>query len=393
MHRAATPGGYDIRFRPNNDRGREKAGPGMADRTPPHRILIVRPSALGDVCRTVPVLASLRRAYPQAEIDWAVRDSFLPVIGAHPALHQAIPFPRSRFARWWRSPAVLGELLRWFRDLRRRRYDLVIDCQGLGRSGLFTFLTAAPRRVGYRNARELAWMGYNVRHHAPTDLHTVDRMLTLLEAEGIEPIHDLRLYVAQDDRRWWRQQRETLDLNEAPYAVLAPTARWASKRWPIERWGELVRPLLDRGMKRLVVIGAPGERPQVQGLFHAHVEPASALVDLVGRVTIGQLMAVISEADLVIANDSAPLHLAVGLDRPCVGLFGPTDPARVGPYRRPEAVVRGHRPAVGERAVNYRAARLGDELMRLIRVEDVLERIEAVLAAADQPARLRETRA
>ena len=352
----------------------------MADSRPAQRILIVRPSALGDVCRTVPVLASLHRAHPRAAIDWVVQDTFLPVIAAHPALTEAIAFPRSRFARWWRSPGASGEMLRWFRDLRRRRYELVVDCQGLGRSGLITFLTGARRRIGYRGAPELAWLGYNLRCPTPPGMHTVDRMLSLLRAADIEPAHDMRLYAAEDDRRWWARQRVELDLEDAPYAVLAPTARWASKRWPIERWRRLTGPLLDRGMTRLVVIGAPDERPQVRGLFEDTERSSSAIVDLVGRATIGQMMAVIAQAGLVIANDSAPLHVAVGFDRPCVALFGPTDPAQVGPYHRPEAVVRKYRPGPGE-SVNYRDGRLGDELMRLISVEDVLERVDAVLAA------------
>jgi lipopolysaccharide heptosyltransferase I len=352
----------------------------MADFRPAQRILIVRPSALGDVCRTVPVLASLRRACPEAAIDWVVQDTFRPVIAAHPALTEAIAFPRSRFARWWRSPAAMGEMLRWFRELRRRRYDLVVDCQGLGRSGLITFLTGARCRIGHRGAPELAWLGYNLPSSSPPGMHTVDRMLSLLREAEIEPVYDMRLYVAEDDRRWWANQRVEHDLDDARYAVLAPTARWASKRWPIERWRRLRGPLLDRGMKRLVVIGAPDERPQVQGLLEDPEHSGSSVIDLVGRATIGQMMAIIAQAALVIANDSAPLHVAVGFDRPCVALFGPTDPAQVGPYRRPEAVVREYRPRPGE-SVNYRDGKLGDELMRFISVNDVLERVDAVLAA------------
>jgi heptosyltransferase-1 len=354
----------------------------MADFRPPRRILIVRPSALGDVCRTVPVLASLRRAYPQARIDWVVRDTFAAAIAAHPALNEAIPFPRSRFARWWRNPAALGEMLRWFWDLRRRHYELVLDCQGLGRSGLISFLAGARRRVGYRQARELAWLGYNVRHPAHPERHTVEQMLSLLREEGIEPVHDMRLYVAPADRDWWAHRQRQLGLAGLRYAVLAPTARWPSKRWPIQRWRQLARPLLDRGHQRLVVVGGPDESRQVEGLVDPASEAASAIIDLVGRTTIGQTMALIAEADLVIANDSAPLHVAVGFDRPCVALFGPTDPALVGPYRRPEAVVRKYEPRPGE-TINYRDGKRGDELMRLIGVEDVLERVDAVLAGSD----------
>src|SRR5690349_12966590 len=139
------------------------------------RILIVRPSALGDVCRTVPVLASLRRAFPKAAIDWVVQEEFIPAVAAHPAVSELISFPRSRFAHWWRSPGCWPEIWRWFRSIRRRKYDLVVDCQGLGRSGLITFESKARHRVGLRSAREMAWLAYNhrVASSGPATLHTV----------------------------------------------------------------------------------------------------------------------------------------------------------------------------------------------------------------------------
>ena len=343
---------------------------------PPHqRILIVRPSALGDVCRTVPVLASLRRVFSDARIDWLVQDSFREVIAAHPALTEPIPFPRRRFAAWWRNPAIALEMTRWFSDLRRRRYDLVIDCQGLGRSGLFTRITGARRRVGFRRARELAWLGYNVRTSPAAAPHTVDQMLALLPACGVEPVADMRLYVPPDAEQWWIEQRRDDVPGDRRYAVIAPTARWISKRWPLQRWRDLVGPLRERGFERIVMIGAPGEEEQVCALTGDCAD--EPILNYVGQTGIGRTMAIIAAADLVIANDSAPLHMAVGFDRPCVGLFGPTDPAIVGPYRRPEAVVRRFTPA-GDQTVNYRDAKLGDSLMQLISLDDVLSRVDAV---------------
>ena len=349
----------------------------MAAKIPPRRVLLVRPSALGDVCRTVPVLVSVKAAYPEARIDWVVRDAFRATIEAHPDLNEAIAFPRARFARWWRSPGVAIELSRWLGAIRRRRYDLVIDCQGLGRSALITRFTGAPRRVGPRPAREFAWLGYNVRHPVGGSAHTVDAMLELVRGEGIEPVQDMRLYVADDDRAWWARTRDELGVT-GRYAVLAPTARWITKRWPIDRWRALTGDLVDRGFDRIVVIGAPDEMTQVQDIVPDNADAAARTVNLVGRAGIGGTMAVIAEAGLVVANDSAPLHMAIGFDRPCVALFGPTDPERVGPYRRPEAVVRGYIPGDGP-PVNYRDASRGDALMQLITVEDVLERIDAVM--------------
>jgi lipopolysaccharide heptosyltransferase I len=345
------------------------------------RILIVRPSALGDVCRTVPVLATLRRAWPQAVIDWVVQAEYAAAIESHPALNEAVRFPRHRLARWWRSPAVAGELLRWLSDLGRRRYELVVDCQGLGRSGLITWATRARRRVGPRGARELGWLGYNVRHPVPRRDHTVRQMMALLVAEGLEPVYDLRLYAAETDRAWWAERRGELGLAGEPYAVLAPTSRWRSKCWPQDRWSQLIRPLEERGLRRAVLLGAPSERDQVRPI----VEREPSVIDLVGRATIGQAMAVIADAALVVAHDSAPLHMAVGFARPCVGLYGPTDPAVVGPWGADDAVVRaeGTAAAPGRR---FRDPRLGDALMRLISGDDVLRCVDRVMEQVAPPA-------
>ena len=235
--------------------------------TQPSRILIVRPSALGDVCRTVPVLATLRRAWPDAAIDWVVQSEFAAAIACHPSLNETISFPRHDFGRWWRSPSAARGLVRWLDDLRRRRYDLVFDCQGLGRSGLITWTTRARRRVGHRTARELGWLGCNVRHPAPPDVHTVRRMMSLAEGEGLEPVYDMRLYAAAADLAWWAGHRRELGAAGEPYAVLAPTSRWPSKRWPQSHWSALIAPLRERGFGHVVLIGAPGEHDQVDEII------------------------------------------------------------------------------------------------------------------------------
>jgi lipopolysaccharide heptosyltransferase I len=343
----------------------------------PRRILIVRPSALGDVCRSVPLLVTLRRAYPDAIIDWLVQDEYAPAIRAHPDLDEVVPFPRARFARWWRDPRVAREMIHWFGGLRRRGYDLVVDCQGLGRSGLITWSTRAPRRVGHRDARELAWLGYNVRHPPATQRHTVARMMSLLTAEGLEPVWDMRLHVDRDDESWWHHRREELGVGD-PYAVLAPTGRWESKRWPADRWSAIARPLRERGFAAILIVGSPSERRQVSPIVRAARD--AGVLDLTGGATIGRTMAVIAGSALVIANDSAPLHMAVGFDRPCVGLFGPTDPEVVGPFGMPLAVVRRVEPGDGP-AVRYRSRRLGAALMERISPQDVVERVDAILQA------------
>lgn len=356
------------------------------------RILIIRPSALGDVCRTVPVLVSLRRAWPGATIDWVVRDSFAEAIAGHPALDNVIEFPRRHFSQWWRNFAVAEDLLEWIARLREQRYDLVVDCQGLGRSGLIALLSGARLRVGPADAREFAWLGYNTRVSLPQQCHTVDAMLGLLQPLGVPAVPDMRLYPPPEAQHRWENRLSTLagssETTEAPhpYAVLAPTSRWMSKRWPLEQWTELIKPLLDRGFHRIVLIGAPYERAQLDGLFAAieQLPWKDRVIDMVGNTTIGETMAIIEGAALLVANDSAPLHIAVGVNTPLVGLFGPTDPKLVGPYGCDDAVVRS--PQASTSDVHYRDRRISNGLMRLITVEQVLERVDEVCAARQERA-------
>lgn len=322
----------------------------------PQRILLIRPSALGDVCRTVPVAASLRRAFPGARIEWLVQAEFADAIRAHPAVDAVVPFERRGMTRGsfvggagWKR---LGALVR---RLREARYDLVIDCQGLARSGLFSVMTGARARVGYSNAEELASWAYTMRVDAPREWHTVDRMLALVGALGVEPVRDLRLVVPQEDRdaapEWVMRER---------YAVVAPSSRWEAKRWPSDRFARVAAALLEAGVvERVAVVGSESERDQcaaVLGVGDRRVE------DLVGRTGVGGLMAVIERAAIVIANDSAALHMAVGFDRPMVGLFGPTRIDLVGPYGRARDVIQA---AVPEAGMTHKDPRHGSTMARI----------------------------
>jgi len=337
--------------------------------TAPESILLIRPSALGDVCRTVPLIASLRAAYPDAAIDWLVQDSFVQAVEHHPDVRRVVAFPRRKFGRQLKLGRPL-EFTQWLVDLRGAKYDLVIDAQGLFRSGLFTWWTRAPRRIGYANAQEFAWLGYTEKHPVLRDRHAVDRMLGLLEASGIEPVHDMRLYSAPEEREWVKKNLP------GRYAVLAPTSRWVAKQWPDERFTQLATRLLDdpaSDLDRVVLVGGPNESEQVPTLTKLG-EADPRVTDIIGGTSVARLMAVIEGSSLVVANDSAALHMAVGFDRPIVALFGPTRVELVGPYRREADVVRGVPPdsvAHAENAYDHKNPANRVAMEGLV-VEDVL---------------------
>ncbi len=302
----------------------------MPDAPAPKSILIIRPSALGDVARSVPVLASLRAAYPTARIDWLVRDAFAPVIASHPALSNVVPFPRKELSQWFLR-LQWGKIGAYLRSLREPAYDLVLDCQGLARSGWLAWATRAPRRIGSRDARELGWLPMTQRVRTPKVMHTVDKMLALVEAAGapaLKTTEACRLYSAPADRAWLAQQV----FARHRYVVLAPTSAWPAKEWPAERFATLATHITGKSVA-VVLVGAANERPRILPVLDI-AQRNSLVIDRVGQTSVGQLMAIIEGSALVVANDSASLHIGMGFDRPLIALLGPTDPALACPYAR-----------------------------------------------------------
>lgn len=343
------------------------------------RILIVRPTALGDVSRTVPCLVTLRKAHPDATIDWMVHDAFGAAVRYHPDVRAVIPFARGKFSSLWHSPAAIRDVWVWLKSLRSVKYDLVVDLQGLLRSGFFTGITGAPKRLGFTNAREGGWLFYNHKHSVDWGLHAVDRMLGLLAAEGYEISHDMRLYTCAQDRAWAKSTLMAGDVNPEPngYFVIAPTAKWLCKCWPVERFAEITRRLLESGKAGSsgVILAAPSEKPVVDKLM--------SLVGMPGRLIapstkVGEMMALIENASVVVCNDSAPVHIAVGFDRPVVSVFGPTDPRLVGPYRRESSVVQAPSAKTMEK-FDYRGQKDDQTLISQVTIEMVWEKTQEVM--------------
>ena len=328
----------------------------------PNRILFIRPSALGDVCRSVPVIVSLKKQWPDATIDWLVQSEFVEAISMHPAVNEVIPFQRQLLRKWY-FPRGFFKMIAFLRLLKSKNYDLVIDGQGLGRSGLFAWATQAKTRIGLASAREFGWIGYTQKVQTKCE-HTVDQMLALSEAAGAPTVRDMHLVVNDNDIFWWEQHAVS------QHVVLAPTSRWASKQWPVEQYVEVAKHLISKGVS-VVVVGAPNEAVQIEPIL-----TLDGVLNLLPEMTIGRVMAVIEQSELVIANDSAALHMAVGFNRPCIGLFGPTNPARVGPYQCEDAVIA---TKVNYANVHFKDRSLGNRLMKQIKTKDVLGKVDNCL--------------
>jgi len=300
---------------------------------------MIKPSSLGDIVHALPVLAALRRGYPRAHIAWLVGTTFVPFLEGHPLLDEVIPFDRQRYGRMLQSPAVRHDFLRLLAFLRRRRFDLVVDLQGLFRSGFLAWATGARARVGFADARELAPLFYTRRVRCPRPTrHAVEKNICMAAqlGLGVDPprfplgLRTEEMHVAR------RLLTEVAGRGLEHFTAVLPGARWPTKRWRADRIAALLDRLNAEGGSPCVLLGASADRAIADQVRAAATMP---VIDLVGRTTLRQLVALLSLADRVICQDSGPMHIAAALNKPLVAVFGPTDPAHTGPYSTAARVV------------------------------------------------------
>jgi heptosyltransferase-1 len=323
------------------------------------RFLLVRLGSLGDIVHALPAAAALRDTFPRARIDWAVDGKWSRLLEGNPDLTEVIALDRL-------SPAGIATVVR---RLRANKYGCAVDFQALYKSALIGFSSAAPRRIGFQSsyAREgLAALLYTERYN-PSGPHKVDHNLTLVHAAGAKksaPRFPFTIY-PQDEQ----EAAGVLSAHGLiEYFVLNPGGGWRSKCWPAERYGELHQKLAGRRGWRGVVTFGPGEEALARELIAAAGPPAPIPM-LLG---FGPLLAVLRRAKFVISADTGPLHLAAALGTPVVGLYGPTDPARNGPYSTGDVIVRNPRfsETTYDRGASYSPAMLS------ITVDQVLEAVD-----------------
>jgi lipopolysaccharide heptosyltransferase I len=291
------------------------------------RIALIKPSALGDIVHSLPVLTALRHRFPHAHITWIVNRGYEPLLRGHRDLDETLPFDRG--ARHDGSGRALLSYGRFLADLRRRRFDFVIDLQGLLRSALMVAATGAARRVGLSSAREgAAWSYTDVVTVTDYDnLHAVDRYWRMAEAFGVGDLPKHFYVPVPDDVRRWAD--EMLRDCPRPWLGLGVGSRWPTKRWVPEHFAELARRAQGRFGGTALFLGG-GDETALAGAVRARL--AGPARDLTGRTTLPQLAAVLERVDVLLANDTGPLHLAAALGRPVVAPYTCTSVRQTGPY-------------------------------------------------------------
>ncbi len=289
------------------------------------KVLILKPSSLGDVVQALPLLRLLKRHRPDAVVHWWLAAELLPLLEGDADLAHLIPFERRR----WRSPAYWPSGLAQIRAMRAARYDWVIDLQGLARSAAFAWLADGGFTTGLELEREGAHLSYDLAVPRPKDRpHAVEWYLAVAAALDI-PVHDQFEWLpARPDIaahltvKWPRDKFRWLAIN--------PGARWDNKRWPATHFAELVRQLAASDARlRFALLGGSGDWQLTETIRRA--EPGRC-ENFAGRTALPELIEVLRRCDLLVTNDTGPMHLAAALRKPVVSLFGPTRPDQTGPY-------------------------------------------------------------
>ena len=354
----------------------------------PARVLIVRLGALGDVVHAIPVAAALRRAYPHARIDWLVSAKHREILDLVPVIDRRLVVNDrpSTGSGPTADPAGGTSLVAAVRELRRARYDIAIDLQGLIKSALLARLSGAPRVLGFSAsyAREgLARLFYTDVHDpgrgglydARETRHVVDINLGVLALLGITGVRaEFPLETPSS-----AAARTIVEQTGGRYALLNPGAAWPNKRWPPDRLAAVAVELRERHGVASVVLWGPGE----ESLAGEVVAAARGAAVLSPKTTVGDLVAMARGAALMVSGDTGPTHIAAAVGTPIVGLYGPTRPVRNGPMSPLDITV--SRDAICQ-CHHLRRCRLARMCLLDIAADEVIAAVERRLAA--EPSRV-----
>lgn len=289
------------------------------------KVLILKPSSLGDVVQALPLLRLLKQHRPDAEVHWWLTAELLPLLKDDPDLADILPFERKR----WHSPAYWPEGLSQIRTMRAERYDWVIDLQGLARSALFAWLADGAFTVGLKLEREGAHLAYDLAVPRPKDQpHAVDWYLAVARALDI-PVHK--------KFEWLPPRADIAAITETKWPHggyrwigISPGARWDNKRWPAQHFAELIRILAAHDPNfRFAIFGGFKDETLAETIFRTAPDRC---VNFAALTTLLELTELLRRCELLVTNDTGPMHLAAALRKPVISIFGPTRPDQTGPY-------------------------------------------------------------
>jgi heptosyltransferase-1 len=350
--------------------------------TSTEHILIVRLSAMGDVIHTLPAVQAVRDAFPHASIGWLIEERWANLLCAPGASRRGERSAQRPLVDWvhtvnlvgWRkslfSIPTIERIVRVWNDVRAAKYDVAIDLQGAMRSAVLARWSGAGLVYGATEPRESPASLWYTRRAIARGTHVIEQNLSVVEAMIGRNLNVPRVQFPRDPEAEKRIEQRLAEVGIRDFAILNPGAGWGAKRWPAKRYGMVARSLAEGGLRSIVNYG-PSEENLAREAADASGGAASAL-----KTTISELIALTRRAKLFVGGDTGPLHLAAALQVPVVAIFGPTDPARNGPYATRSIVLRNP-----DSPTTHARNAQPDEGMLGIGVRAVLDAAHSVLVA------------
>jgi heptosyltransferase I len=344
----------------------------------PYRILIIKMSAIGDVVHSLHFLEALMDKYPNASIDWFVEKEASDIILGHQGLDRVLVSPRKewlkRLLRGKGRLSAIGEAAGLFSRLRERNYDLVIDLQGLLRSGIVTGLSRGRRKIGMSGSREGAHRFWN-EEPVPVEYeqHAIDRYLQVARHLGCNTDSPTGVIpVSNSDKKSLESLLASEGLNEKPIVAVNPMAGWETKLWIPERFAALGDMIIKELLHEVVFTGGVHDIPVIESI-KARMKERS--FNLAGRTNLKELSCLYSRSRALITTDTGPMHIAASSGCRVVALFGPTSPLRTGPYGKGHYVIQKSMDCVPcfKKACDHATC------MNDISVEEVFEAVKEII--------------
>ena len=292
------------------------------------KILVIKPSSLGDVIHALPFLNALKETFPDSQVDWVISRNIKDIIQDIPLINSLIVLDKDSWKRIRNIPKTLAEISKLRKALKAKHYDIVVDLQGLLRSGLISLSAPSTMKIGFADAREGSRFCYDRKIRVDKNIHAVDKCLAAAEVLGAKT-NRVKFPLCIDSAA----KKTVIKLlgGIKGYIVVAPSARWATKRWPARNFAKLISntatPCVITGTKRDNSIAV-----KILDNLSDRKTKSAKTINLCGKTGLKELTALIAGAKAVVTNDSGPMHIAAALNKPVIAVFGPTDPEKTGPY-------------------------------------------------------------
>jgi heptosyltransferase I len=307
-------------------------------------ILIMKPSALGDIVLALPSLASLRKSFPNAKISWLVRPEFAPLLENHPYLNEIILFDRKHLGKALSNTKAFGSLFSLVKQLRQEKFDAIFDFQGLFRTAFMSWLSGCKKRYGIANAREFAHLFYtNKIEHNMDCIHLVDFYLKMVRAAADVETYGCASSQAEflipsnkSDVDSVKKLLKKNNIEQNKYIVFIPGSAHETKCWPADRFAQLGDKISSQYNYPIIAVGSNSEKNKAEEI---NTLAKKKIINLAGQTSLKELVELLRMAKLAVSNDTGPGHIASALGVPLVMMYSWSNPARIAPYGRPECMV------------------------------------------------------